>query len=147
MEHQKNGAASERAQLRESWSQHRRRGALSPAWADFEDFYKWAIEHGWTPGALIKRIDPAGFAGPNNCRVIHTTKRKCNILPPLEEIRGGSQNKLCKMCSYWPNNCPSYTNCRHYEKWIAECWAGFNRYAKKYGGILNEQSEDVRNAV
>lgn len=121
------------APLRETWNLFRRLGVLNPVWFNFWTFYHWAIDAGWEPGIKIMRADSAGFAGPNNCRLVRTARRKNPDLPMLWDIRAGHENQPCKMCRDHLN-CPSYSNCAHYRAWINECWAGFNRYAKKHGG-------------
>lgn len=37
-------------------------------WMDFENFYRWAIEHGYNDSLSIDRIDVDGNYNPSNCR-------------------------------------------------------------------------------
>lgn len=47
-------------------------------WQSAENFYKWAIQNGYTIGLTIDRIDPAGDCEPNNCRWITMSEQQSN---------------------------------------------------------------------
>ena len=46
-------------------------------WQNFETFYTWAIEHGYSKGLQIDRIDNDRGYGPDNCRWV-TPKQNAN---------------------------------------------------------------------
>lgn len=45
---------------------------------DFEEFYKWAMKHGYTEGLTIDRIDFNKDYCPNNCRWVTTKQQNRN---------------------------------------------------------------------
>lgn len=58
---------------------------LCESWAaSFQDFFEWAITHGWEPGLQVDRRDNDGDYSPENCRIVTR----------LENARNRSTNRL-----------------------------------------------------
>ncbi len=49
---------------------------ISESWMEYDEFYAWAIEHGYKRGLDIDRIDNNKGYSPDNCRFV-TRKQNC----------------------------------------------------------------------
>ena len=52
---------------------------LSPDFAMFEDFYKWSVSKGWTPGAHLRRRDDSKPYSPDNCEWYSNDLKETNM--------------------------------------------------------------------
>lgn len=53
--------------------------SIDPEWKDnFDAFYSWSMENGYTPGLTIDREDSAKNYGPSNCRWATTIEQSQN---------------------------------------------------------------------
>lgn len=61
------------------------------AWMNFDNFAKWALDNGFSPGLELDRIDNNGDYKPNNCRFVTRSKnqrnKRTNIHTPKDIIQ------------------------------------------------------------
>jgi hypothetical protein len=55
------------ARLYEYWRRIRRPGPIDPAFAQYIDFYNWAMDAGYELGSWLRRYDDQLPYGPDNC--------------------------------------------------------------------------------
>lgn len=65
--------------------------SVHDVWNDFENFYSWSIENGYSEGLSIDRIDSNGDYEPNNCRwadiKTQNNNKSNNVIIELNGIR------------------------------------------------------------
>lgn len=79
-------------------------------WEDFEEFYDWAINNGYTDGLSLERIDVNGNYCPDNCKWITPKEQQQNKRNTIRVIYDNKEWCLRDLCSYLNLNYKSVTS-------------------------------------
>ncbi len=64
---------------------------ICPEWNDFMNFYKWAMENGFSEDLTLDRIDPYGDYEPSNCRWVNmkvqSNNKRNNTYITIDEVK------------------------------------------------------------
>lgn len=78
---------------------------VCPQWIrDFQDFYDWAISHGYRKGLSLDRIDNDKGYSPENCRWATKEEQGNNKGNNRMFILGGEKKTLAELCRIYSKN-------------------------------------------
>ena len=67
-------------------------------WGSFDPFYTWAMQHGYSDGLTIDRIDVNGPYSPDNCRWVSIKEQQRNKRNTIYITVGGETVNLKEYC-------------------------------------------------
>lgn len=79
-------------------------------WANFENFYNWAINNGYLDGLSLERINVNGNYCPENCKWITMTDQQQNKRNTIKIEYEGKQWSLRNLCNHLNLNYKSVTS-------------------------------------
>lgn len=86
----------------------------------FLNFYKWAVENGYSDGLSIERIDVNGNYEPSNCKWITMREQKYNTTRSILITLGSETHCLAEWCELKNLNYPKVYQRIHKLKWTYE---------------------------
>jgi len=100
----------------------------------FENFLRWAIEHGWSEGLSLDRIDNNGDYSPNNCRWATSKTQARNRDSCIYLTHNGETKSLIEWCEVF--GVPHYLPCNRIRRGCTDFDEIFSKVNRQTGGGL-----------
>lgn len=87
------------------------------AWKSFDDFYKWAVNHGYEKGLTLERINNDGDYNPTNCKWATMKEQGKNRRHVLTITIDGETKNAYEWCEVYNINYHTFANRRNTLGW------------------------------